>query len=188
MLSSPEKSLQRAAQLIERFKAISATQDRADIEVFEVGDLLKEVRDRVRAKEDWSDYDIEWVVDCLEPIEVSQRLGILHSVLMEVVENALIHGLADDRQGQIVLRALRKETRCFIQIQDLGRGIAAENLGQVLEPFFTTERGRGRIGLGLTEVFNLVAFQLGGALSIDGSEGSGCIVSIEFPTSLSEVG
>ena len=71
-----EKSLQRAAQLIERFKAISATQDRADIVVFEVGDLMREVRDRVRAQEDWSDYDIEWVVDCLEPIEVSQRLGI----------------------------------------------------------------------------------------------------------------
>ena len=131
---------------------------------------MREVRDRVRAQEDWSDYDIEWVVDCLEPIEVSQRLGILRSVLMEVVENALIHGLADDRQGQIVLRALRKETRCYIQIQDLGRGISAENLGQVLEPFFTTERGRGRIGLGLTEVFNLIAFQLGGTLSIDGSE------------------
>ena len=43
------------------------------------------------------------------------------------------------------------------------------------------------VGLaGLTEVFNLVAFQLGGALSIDGSEGSGCIVSIDVPTSLLE--
>ena len=183
-----EKSLQRAAQLIERFKAISATQDRADIVVFEVGDLMREVRDRVRAQEDWRDYDIEWVVDCLEPIEVSQRLGIFRSVLMEVVENALIHGLADHKKGQIVLRALRKESRCYIQIQDLGRGISAENLGKVLEPFFTTERGRGRIGLGLTEVFNLIAFQLGGTLSIDGSEGSGCIVSIELPTSLLEAG
>ena len=130
-----EKSLQRAAQLIERFKAISATQDRADIVVFEVGDLMREVRDRVRAQEDWRDYDIEWVVDCLEPIEVSQRLGIFRSVLMEVVENALIHGLADHKKGQIVLRALRKESRCYIQIQDLGRGISAENLGKVLEPF-----------------------------------------------------
>ena len=145
---------------------------------------MREVRDRVRAQEDWRDYDIEWVVDCLEPIEVSQRLGIFRSVLMEVVENALIHGLADHKKGQIVLRALRKESRCDIQIQDLGRGISAENLGKVLEPFFTTERGRGRIGLGLTEVFNLIAFQLGGTLSIDGSEGSGCIVSIELPTSL----
>ena len=149
---------------------------------------MREVRDRVRAQEDWRDYDIEWVVDCLEPIEVSQRLGIFRSVLMEVVENALIHGLADHKKGQIVLRALRKEGRCLIQIQDLGRGISAENLGKVLEPFFTTERGRGRIGLGLTEVFNLIAFQLDGTLSIDGSEGSGCIVSIELPTSLLEAG
>ena len=69
---------------------------------------MREVRDRVRAQEDWRDYDIEWVVDCLEPIEVSQRLGIFRSVLMEVVENALIHGLADHKKGQIVLRALRK--------------------------------------------------------------------------------
>ena len=105
---------------------------------------------------------------------------------MEVVENALIHGLADDRRGRLFY-ALFEKTRCFIQIQDLGRGIAAENLGGS-GPFFTTERGRGRIGLGLTEVFNLVAFQLGGALSIDGSEGSDCIVSIEFPTRLAKLG
>ena len=125
-----ESSLQRAAQLIQRFKAISATQDRVEVTVFEIGDVLREVRDTVRSKEMWRTHDIEWVVDCLEPIEVSQRMGILRSVLIEVIENALIHGFPEHRQGQIVLRAIREETRCLIQVQDLGRGIAPENLSK----------------------------------------------------------
>ena len=83
-----------------------------------------------------------------------------------------------------MLRASRQDSRVRIEVQDLGEGIASEHLGQVLDPFFTTARGRGFVGLGLTAAFNLVSYQLMGQLRIDGSEGTGCIVTIEIPASV----
>ena len=108
----------------------------------------------------------------------------LSTVLTEVIHNALKHGFRNQKSGQIVLRASRQGECIRIEVQDLGAGIASEHVGQVLDPFFTTARGQGLVGLGLTEAFNLVSHQLLGQLAIDGSEGTGCIVTIEIPASV----
>ena len=100
------------------------------------------------------------------------------------VKNALSHGLSESKSGQLVLRASRDNSNVTIEIQDLGVGIETANLGQVLEPFFTTSRSQGSVGLGLTETFNLVSYQLLGEFSIDGSEGAGTIVTIKIPQSI----
>ena len=108
----------------------------------------------------------------------------LSTVLTEVIQNALKHGFRNQKSGQIVLRASRQGECIRIEVQDLGAGIASEHVGQVLDPFFTTARGQGLVGLGLTEAFNLVSHQLLGQFAIDGSEGTGCIVTIEIPASV----
>ena len=178
-------NLERAALLINRFKAISATQELVKPCVFEVGELLRQVKQEFQNDPIWQEYDLEWAVECADPIEVKQRLQGLSSVIHEVIKNALNHGLREKKAGQIVLRASRHQENVKVEIQDLGAGIAAEHLGQVLDPFFTTSRGRGSVGLGLTESFNIVSYQLSGEFSIDGSEGAGTIVTIEIPSSIS---
>ena len=178
-------NLERATLLINRFKAISATQGLVEPSVFEVGELLRQARQDFQNDPAWQGYDLEWGVECAEPIEVKQRLQCLSSVIHEVIKNALNHGLRDKKSGQLVLRASRHSANVKIEIQDLGTGISADHIGHVLDPFFTTSRGQGSVGLGLTEAFNLVSYQLMGEFSIDGSEGAGTIVTIEIPASIS---
>ena len=183
--SLADGNLERAALLINRFKAISVTQEVVEPCVFEVTELLRQVRDLGLASEAASDCELEWSVECAEPIEVFQRRQILLSVLQEISDNALIHGFKQRSTGQIVMRAARlSEDLLRIEIQDLGNGLQAGHVGKVFEPFFTTARAAGRIGLGLTEAFNLVSYQLRGRLKLDGSEGAGCIITIEIPTSV----
>uniref|UniRef100_Q07RK2 histidine kinase n=1 Tax=Rhodopseudomonas palustris (strain BisA53) TaxID=316055 RepID=Q07RK2_RHOP5 len=67
-----------------------------------------------------------------------------------------------------------------IALLDNGRGIAAEDLGKVVEPFFTTkEVGKGT-GLGLSMVYGF-AKQSNGHLVIESTPGKGTKVSLFLP-------
>ncbi len=66
-------------------------------------------------------------------------------------------------------------------VRDFGRGIPEANLARVFEPFFTTGRGAGGSGLGMTIVYNLVTTALKGRISLRSQVGHGTEVRIVFP-------
>lgn len=68
----------------------------------------------------------------------------------------------------------------YVDVTDTGTGIPAAIRQKVLEPFFTTKRGNGARGLGLSVVRGIVE-QGKGQLSIDSSPGSGTRVRMSFP-------
>jgi PAS domain S-box-containing protein len=71
-----------------------------------------------------------------------------------------------------------------ITIADSGKGIAADQIGQVFEPFFTTkEVGRGT-GLGLSQVYGF-ARQSGGNVEVRSKLGEGAAFSIYLPRTTS---
>ena len=50
------------------------------------------------------------------------------------------------------------------------------------EPFFTTRRGQGGTGLGLNIVFNLIAKQFGGTITVSSTLGQGATFLLRLPT------
>jgi PAS domain S-box-containing protein len=69
-----------------------------------------------------------------------------------------------------------------VTIQDTGRGIPADCLPRVLEPFYTTKLPGEGTGLGLSLVHNIVT-DLGGSLDIV-SDSSGTCVRLRLPTAI----
>jgi PAS domain S-box-containing protein len=68
----------------------------------------------------------------------------------------------------------------MLAVTDTGAGIAPENLGRVIEPFFTTkEPGKGS-GLGLSMVYGFVK-QSGGHMKIYSEVGHGTVVRLYLP-------
>jgi two-component system cell cycle sensor histidine kinase/response regulator CckA len=63
-------------------------------------------------------------------------------------------------------------------VSDTGRGIGAEDLSRVFEPFFTTTPGAG--GLGLPLCYGIVT-RAGGSIRIDSAPGRGTTVICSFP-------
>lgn len=71
----------------------------------------------------------------------------------------------------------------LIQVSDTGRGIPAEELGRIAEPFYMVDKSRSRAqggaGLGLALCKRIVALH-GGTLELDSTPGAGTTASIQW--------
>ena len=69
----------------------------------------------------------------------------------------------------------------LLHYADDGRGIAAESLPLIFDPFYTTRRGDGGSGLGLHIVFNLVHQTLRGQIRASSPPAAGLCFDIVIP-------
>ena len=95
--------------------------------------------------------------------------------IMDVVENGLIAG-ADLIDISIVEDS--QENWLRVAITDNGRGIPAEKLDMVVDPFYTTHSTRG-VGLGLP-LWREASRRCAGEFSIESKEGEGTKVYASF--------
>ena len=91
---------------------------------------------------------------------------------------------------KITLKSRSEGGRVFVEVQDTGGGIAAEDLPYVFERFYRSDRSRSRAsaeegtgGLGLAIVRSIVNAH-GGQVSIDSQEGKGTTVRFTLPVYL----
>ena len=72
-----------------------------------------------------------------------------------------------------------------VEFADTGEGIAAENLGKIWEPFFTTKAEGKGTGLGLA-ICRRIVEEHGGTIGIKNNNGNGTIVRMVFPSTTLE--
>lgn len=99
----------------------------------------------------------------------------LRQVLISLVDNA-----ADASQpgAEVIVRTTAADSRVAIEVEDRGRGIAAEDLPHIFEPFFTT-RPDGT-GLGLAICHKVVRAH-GGDIRVQSKLGAGSTFTILLP-------
>jgi PAS domain S-box-containing protein len=102
----------------------------------------------------------------------------IEQVIVNLVINAC-QALENDRQSIRILTGADGE-RVFIRVIDEGRGIAAEHLVNIRDPFFTTRRAEGGTGLGLA-VSDRIAGEHGGELTFDSGVGRGTTATLWLP-------
>jgi two-component system, NtrC family, sensor kinase len=67
-----------------------------------------------------------------------------------------------------------------VRIADTGRGIPADHLARVFEPFFTTRAVGEGSGVGLA-VCHGIATRMGGTIAIESEVGVGTTVTVRLP-------
>lgn len=85
-----------------------------------------------------------------------------------------------DRHGHVFIRVKSTAGAVIIEVEDDGCGIAAKDLPQVCNPFFTTKPPGVGIGLGLSLVHQVVK-NASGTMKIESEAGSGTLVRIQLP-------
>lgn len=100
----------------------------------------------------------------------------IKQALLNVVQNALA---ATPVEGRVRVTARREGRSLIIVVEDTGRGMSAETLVRIWQPFFTTkEKGSG---LGMPLVRKLVRDHRGDVL-VTSREGQGTTVTLTLPT------
>lgn len=88
----------------------------------------------------------------------------LAAVLTQLTQNAVAHGAS---------RVVVRWQDDVLHVRDDGQGIARGNRGRVFDPFFTTTRGQGGTGMGLSIVQALVGAH-GGRIALAQSDEGAC--------------
>lgn len=174
-----EANLIRAANLIQSFKQVAVDRSSSQRRVFDLRGVTDEIIATLHPVIVMTPFVIDLTID--PDIRLDGYPGPYGHVIVSLIENALIHGLHDRAQGRITVSGRQAGDLAEIEVSDDGWGIAAENLPQVFDPFFTTRFGQGGSGLGLNIVFNIVTGVLGGKISVDSPPGRGACFRITVP-------
>lgn len=172
--------LARAAHLVRSFKQVSVDRSLDERRRFVLIDYLDELVESLEIA--WKRRPIQLVLDCDKDIVLDSYPGTLGQVLTTFARNALLHAYEASSSGTMTLSARMLDAELVeIVYADDGKGIAAADLPRVFEPFYTTRRADGCVGLGLHIVFNLVNARLGGHIAVSSELGKGTRFTLVFP-------
>lgn len=107
----------------------------------------------------------------------------LRFVLDQIVRNAIQYSSRSDGHGNVNVSFHPGKSETILQITDDGDGIAPEDIGRVLTPFYTGTSGRSHrfaTGMGLF-LADKTCRRLGHRLTLQSSPGEGTCVRIHFP-------
>lgn len=124
-------------------------------------------------------YECRPVIRC-DAVHIKEALG---NLLMNAVEAAATENDAKGAvKGTIEIWLERDKRGIRLSVRDTGKGIPADQLAQVVDPFFSTKNGARNFGLGLSYVYNVMQ-KSGGSLELSSKEGEGTVAGLRFPRS-----
>jgi signal transduction histidine kinase len=175
-------NLEKAATLIKSFKQLSADQSSEQRRHFTLDQVMKETQLVMEPSIQKTTHQLQIVID--PNIIMDSYPGPLSQVIMNLINNALLHAFDGMTDGQMFLKArLLENAQLEICFTDNGVGIPAQVLEHVFEPFFTTKLGKGGSGLGMNLAYNIVTKMLGGKIDIFSVFGQGSTIRMLLPLS-----
>jgi len=115
-------------------------------------------------------YDPDLPEIFLDPDQIRQ-------VFLNIINNA---GGAISKSGSITISTKRDNENIYVTVKDTGEGMAANQMKQIFNPFYTTkEVGKGT-GLGLSVSLGIVE-SIGGAINVQSLKGAGSAFTVSLP-------
>ncbi|MCV2352867.1 GAF domain-containing protein [Paucibacter sp. B2R-40] len=172
--------LENAARLIGSFKQVAVDRTAEQRRPFDLALLCEQVAATMQAGMRKRGHRL--VLDIPADILLDSFPGPFGQILSNLIENAMVHGFGERREGEMRLSAkLLLGERVELRFQDDGSGINAAHAARIFEPFFTTKFGQGGSGLGLSVSHNIASSLLGGSLTLDGKVSTGTCFVLTLP-------
>lgn len=175
-----QSNMERAANLVQAFKEVSADQSSERRRVFDLRDTIEQTVVSVRPACDKAGHTVRFT--CPEGVMMDTYPGALSQIVTILIMNSLDHAFAAGEHGSIIISAGRDgDGDVRIDYRDDGRGIAETMRRRVFEPFFTTRRSQGNTGLGLHIAFNIAHQSLKGRLDLMADAARGVHFVLHLP-------
>lgn len=172
-------NLQRSAGLVRSFKQVAVDQSNDERRNINLNEYINEVLVSIGPSYKHSEIILD--TECVEDISLETHPGAIYQIISNLVINSITHAYDPGDKGKIHIKIYLDNDEVFLEYSDDGKGISQDILHDIFTPFFTTRRGSGGSGLGLSIVYNLVTATLKGNISAISDEGAGSIFKVQFP-------
>ena len=175
-----EHESERTANLLERFLEFAKKQNLVRSN-FSLKAFVIDAVDTLKAMHP----GIEVSVGLGDEIEINADRALLMEALLNLLENA--HEATVNNNGacpHVDLESFIEDNDLCLSVSDRGKGLTAESLGRIFEPFYTT-KSKGS-GLGLSMAKKIVSLH-GGTLELKNKKDkSGAVATLKLPLNISE--
>jgi signal transduction histidine kinase len=166
-------NLIRAKDLIENFKKTAVDQHQLEVETINIKAYYLKVSSTLNSILKTKKASLTITGD--ENINLATYPGIHGQVLTNLITNSVRHGFIGITDNNITINiSYNKQGIVEVQYQDNGIGLSEEAQKHVFDPFFTTARKSGGVGLGMSIVYNLITQKLNGQIYIDINKSGAC--------------
>lgn len=181
MLAMTARNSTRAADMISRFKMISASLESSEATHFDVCTYLREKLPLVRQSLS-VDTEIKLQGDA---VQIYSHPEVLLKVISQLLDNSCAHGFTGQPHPVVSIQIQQQDHWVIITYQDNGTGISKDKQQQIFDPFYTSQLGQGKLGLGLNIVYNSVVHVLKGDITCQEASTGACFV-IRLPLTLTQ--
>ncbi|MBD8524313.1 sensor histidine kinase [Pseudomarimonas arenosa] len=175
------RSLERASELVKRFKQLAIDSRHENPVSMELADLARDLADTARVT--LKQQSVEVALTVSGNGELITYPGALFQIMTQLAFNAALYAWpegAETCSGSFSIECRLTETELLVRVADDGVGMSAETVARAFDPFFTTHRSRGA-GLGLHMVHNLVCRTLRGSIELSSEPGKGACFELRLP-------
>lgn len=164
-LSMQGDNLLRAKELIENFKKTAVDQHQLELETINIKNYYTSVISTLTPILKVKKTSLQIIG--ADNIEMATYPGVHAQILTNLITNSIRHGFSDKENNQILINISQENNTIRVHYQDNGVGLSEQAKQHAFEPFFTTARHEGGIGLGMSIVYNLITQNLAGDIFID---------------------
>lgn len=174
-----EKSFYRIRALVNHFKLLSNMDDARHIQEIHVRAFIENI-----VKPFSEEFSISFDIKCDPSLRMYSSPIVLEEVLRQLTKNAVVHGYSEKKGGLVTIEFSNLDHQVVMIFSDVGVGVPSKSIDEIFEPFYTTKRHKGFVGLGLHVVYNLVTQVLMGDVKVTHNLPSGLVFTISFQESL----
>jgi len=186
-LTLAKTNLDKTAVLVKSFKKMAIDRHTDELVLCDIEKLIKELLISLNSRLKNSPIKIR--TQFLTNKQIVSRSGIISQVIENLIMNALSHAFEESQTGEVEIKVeLNDDKGIILTISDNGCGISDEVKNNILEPFYTTARGKGNTGLGLYMVHQWVTEVLQGELILDSDPDSDDFYKTQFIITIPDLG
>nr|WP_224745977.1 GAF domain-containing sensor histidine kinase [Neiella litorisoli] len=156
-----ESNLYKGSQLIQIFKQVDSSGSFQSEAKFDIGELLRELKTSYQQQTGFANMAIEADTG----IRCRSRYT-LWQIFSALVDNSLVHGFNGSNSGHISIGVSESSSHIHITYHDDGVGIAANDKDKVFEPFYSPNKTKGNMGLGLNIIRNIIYNAYNGSIKL----------------------
>ena len=172
-------TLTQVSDLIQNFKMVSVD---VSSDMKREFDLVEYIRNIVKSLK-CETYDTKITIESDPSINfnIHSFPGFFSQIVSNLIINSMTHGFPTGLAGTIDIKLSFQDSYLVFNYKDNGKGMSDSTLEQLYEPFFTTARGSGGSGLGMSVLYNLVVRNLSGTVNCYSKLGRGVEFVIKLP-------